>query len=108
MAHTLITPSYTLSATLIDQDIAHIRRVMQPSLTGDLGGPILPPAYWRKRLHQLLDSERLSHAQLCAVDSLLLQLDQYNPCDPADCLPNWEVLPLGAYHGRTAASQASR
>lgn len=100
----LITPSHTLSATLIDQDIAHIRRVMLPSLTGDLGGSILPPAYWRKRLHQLLDSERLSHAQLCAVDSLLLQLDQY---DPADCLPSWKTLPLDAYEGRRAISQPS-
>src|SRR5258705_4181696 len=35
--------------TLIDQDIAHITRVMQPSLHGDLGGPILPPSYWRER-----------------------------------------------------------
>jgi hypothetical protein len=63
--------------TLIDQDIAHITRVMRPSLHGDLGGPILPPAYWRKRLHRLLDAEHLSKAQLCLIDSLLLQLDEF-------------------------------
>lgn len=64
-------------ATLHERDIAHIARVMGMSLRGDLAGPILPPAYWRKRLHQLLDSGHLSHAQLCTVDSLLLQLQQF-------------------------------
>jgi hypothetical protein len=64
--------------TLIDQDIAHITRVMRPSLHGDLAGPILPPAYWRKRLHDLLESEHLSKVQLCALDSLLLQLDEFD------------------------------
>lgn len=98
----LTTSSHALPATFIDQDIAHIRRVMQPSLLGDLGGPILPPAYWRKRLHQLLDAGHLSHAQLCAVDSLLLQLDQY---DPADCLPAWKALPLGAHERHLPSSQ---
>ncbi|SEA54857.1 hypothetical protein [Paraburkholderia sartisoli] len=63
--------------TLIDQDIAHITRVMRPSLHGDLGGPILPPAYWRKRLYRLLDTEHLSKAQLCSIDSLLLQLEEF-------------------------------
>ena len=64
--------------TLIDQDIAHITRVMLPSLHGDLGGPILPSNYWRMRLHQLLEVEHLSKAQLCSVDSLLLQLDDFD------------------------------
>ena len=58
-----------------DQDIAHIARVMVPSLVGDLGVPILPAEYWRARLHKLLDATHLTHAQLCALDSLLLQLD---------------------------------
>ncbi|MEM5459278.1 hypothetical protein VSR69_31160 [Paraburkholderia phytofirmans] len=77
MDRTLITLSGSSQAALIDRDIAHIARVMRPSLHGDLGGPILPAAYWRKRLYQLLDAGNLSHAQLCTVDSLLLQLDQY-------------------------------
>lgn len=64
--------------TLIDQDIAHITRVMLPSLHGDLGGPILPSSYWRKRLYQLLEAEHLSKAQLCSLDSLLLQLDEFD------------------------------
>ncbi|RKR42676.1 hypothetical protein [Paraburkholderia sp. BL17N1] len=77
MDRTAITVSGSSQAALIDRDITHIARVMRPSLHGDLGGPILPAGYWRKRLHQLLDAGNLSHAQLCTVDSLLLQLDQY-------------------------------
>ncbi|WP_230417611.1 hypothetical protein [Paraburkholderia polaris] len=60
-----------------DQDIAHIARVMVPSLVGDLGGPILPAEYWRGRLHKLLDATHLTRGQLCALDSLLLQLDDF-------------------------------
>jgi len=102
MDHTLNAPNNALLATLIDQDIAHIRRVMEPALRGDLGGPILPPAYWRKRLHALLDAEHLTHAQLCAVDGLLLKLDQF---DPADRLPEWKTMPLGAHESRPAPAQ---
>jgi hypothetical protein len=60
---------------LIDQEIAHISRAMKLSMLSDLGGPILPGDYWRNRLHNLLDSYHLTKAQLCLVDSLLLQLD---------------------------------
>jgi hypothetical protein len=86
MERTLIALKGSSQAALIDQDIAHIRRVMRPSLHGDMGGPILPTTYWRKRLHQLLDTGSLSHAQLCAVDSLLLQLDQFEAEPP----PVWD------------------
>jgi hypothetical protein len=77
MDRTVNALSVSPQASLNDRDIAHIARVMGTSLRGDLAGPILPAAYWRKRLHQLLDTGQLSHAQLCAVDSLLLQLDQF-------------------------------
>ena len=62
---------------LIDQEIAHISRVMRPSLSADLGGPILSSAYWRKRLHALLDAPALTGMQFRAIDSMLLQLDDY-------------------------------
>jgi hypothetical protein len=62
--------------TLIDLEIAHITRVMGVSMAGDLAGPILPGAYWRLRLHQLLDAQHLTNAQLRSVDQLLLQLDE--------------------------------
>lgn len=66
---------------LIDQEVAHISRVMWPSLLGDLGGAILPSDYWRRRLHALLEAPSLTKMQLCAIDSLLLQLDQYERRD---------------------------
>jgi hypothetical protein len=50
--------------TLIDQDIAHISRVMTPSFCGDFGGPILP------------DAHHVTKTQLCSIDDLLLQLDE--------------------------------
>ncbi|TDY36992.1 hypothetical protein BX592_14916 [Paraburkholderia rhizosphaerae] len=63
-------------ATLIDQDIAHIGRVMRPSMQGDFGGAILPATYWRKRLNELLARDHLTRPQLCAIDGLLTQLEQ--------------------------------
>jgi hypothetical protein len=77
MDRTLNRLSGSSHIALIDHDIAHISRVMRVALHGDLGGPILPVAYWRNRLYQLLDSGNLSHPQLCAIDSLLLQLAQF-------------------------------
>jgi hypothetical protein len=62
--------------TLLDLEIAHLARVMGASMIGDLAGTILPGAYWRGRLHQLLDAQHLTNAQLRSLDSLLLQLDE--------------------------------
>lgn len=104
MDQTLITLKGSSQAALIDQDIAHITRVMRPSLHGDLGGPIFPAAYWRRRLNELLDSGSLSHAQLCAVDSLLLQLDEF-ALTPQ---PAWEELPAAARPRTTPVSASSR
>ncbi len=69
-----LPPGYLMS-NLIDQDIAHIRRVMPLSLTGDLGGPILSANYWRARLHRLLDTGHINKGQLADIDSLLVQID---------------------------------
>lgn len=66
-----------LHSSLIDQDIAHIRRVMPLSLRGDFGGPILAAPYWRRRLVQLLDAGHVSKGQLAQIDSLLVQLDEF-------------------------------
>ena len=64
--------------TFVDREIAHIAYAMQIALQapGDAGGPVLPTAYWRERLHRLIDSRHLSHVQLCMVDALLEQLDR--------------------------------
>ena len=66
----LTSSAGSFKSTLIDQDIAHIARVMRPSMHGDLGGAILPADYWRKRLFELLDADHLTNAQLCAIDDL--------------------------------------
>ena len=62
--------------TFIDQEIAHIARVMMPSLQTASGIPILPPDYWHKRLLNLLDNARLSRAQFYAVDRLMTQIER--------------------------------
>jgi hypothetical protein len=69
--------------TLLDQDIAHIARIMPPSLCEDRGGPVLPTEYWRRRLHRLLNSSHLTKIQLRSIDDLLLQLDQFDIEEPA-------------------------
>jgi hypothetical protein len=64
--------------TFVDHEIAHITRAMTLSLylRSDTGRPIFPAAYWRDRLRQLMDRYHLQHGQLCAVDTLLRQLDK--------------------------------
>ncbi|HTH58614.1 MAG TPA: hypothetical protein VL689_00480 [Paraburkholderia sp.] len=74
--HTQIAPG-ALHASLVEQEIAHIRRVMPLSLTGDLGGPILPARYWRRRLVDLLGTGNVSQAQLAQIEGLLVQLDEF-------------------------------
>ncbi|XUW89263.1 hypothetical protein OH764_04115 [Burkholderia sp. M6-3] len=86
-----ITLSASSKAGLIDGDITHIARAMRLSLEGDLAGPILPPIYWRERLYKLLDTGSLTHPQLCAVDSLLLQLDRFEAEPPLA----WDELAPG-------------
>ncbi|WP_237179583.1 hypothetical protein [Paraburkholderia sacchari] len=68
-------PAGHLLSSLLDQDIAHIRRVMPLSLAGDFGGPILAPSYWRMRLHQLLATGHVNKGQLADIDSLLFQIE---------------------------------
>ncbi|MGF6779017.1 hypothetical protein [Paraburkholderia sp. GAS334] len=95
MDRTSFARTGSFQTTLIDQDIAHIARVMRPALHGDLGGPILPASYWRKRLHTLLDADHLTKGQLHAIDSLLLQLDHFPLCDrPAPHAVNAVNVPI--------------
>ncbi|MGA7777123.1 MAG: hypothetical protein WCA85_05355 [Paraburkholderia sp.] len=64
----------------IDEGIAHIARVMKPALYGEVVGLYLSSDYWRQRLYQILDTVHLNNAQLRAVDSLLLELDEFDRC----------------------------
>ncbi|WP_341312855.1 hypothetical protein WN982_15690 [Paraburkholderia sp. IMGN_8] len=104
MDRTHNTPTGSSQTALIDQDIAHIGRVMRPSLHGDLGGPIFPATYWRKRLFQLLDTGNLSHAQLRAVDSLLLQIDEF---DASAIQPAWGAVAQQDLQPAARAANAS-
>jgi hypothetical protein len=86
------TPSGFSMSMLIDDDIAHISRVMRASMHGDFGGAILPATYWRKRLHELLARDHLTKPQLCAIDSLILQLEQLDASE-LEPLPFTSVPP---------------
>jgi len=61
---------------LVDQEIAHIMRVMIPSLQSASGIPILTPNYWYKRLSDLLDTNQLSHSQFRTIDALMTQIER--------------------------------
>ncbi|WP_205992462.1 hypothetical protein [Paraburkholderia sp. Ac-20347] len=63
--------------TFVEQEIAHIARVMPASLSSDFEEPIMDADYWRKRLHALLKQNHLTHVQLATVDTLLRQLDGF-------------------------------
>ncbi|MBN3854390.1 MULTISPECIES: hypothetical protein [unclassified Paraburkholderia] len=60
----------------IDQEIAHIMRVMVPSLLTDGTVPILTVEYWHRRLSNLLDTAQLSQTQFRTIDSLMTQLER--------------------------------
>jgi hypothetical protein len=60
----------------IDQEIAHIMRVMVPTLLTEGTVPILTFEYWHRRLSNLLDTAQLSQAQFRTIDSLMTQLER--------------------------------
>jgi hypothetical protein len=118
------TPSGFSMSMLIDEDIAHIGRVMPASMHGDFGGAILPAAYWRKRLFALLGRDHLSKPQLCAIDTLLLQLEHLdsseleplpffsnpakNPANNAANTPAADTRPKAAHPSVRRATRAGR
>ncbi|WP_322043679.1 hypothetical protein [Paraburkholderia sp. J67] len=61
----------------VEQEIAHIARVMPQSLAGDFEMPVMGAGYWRRRLFTLLKQNHLTHVQLATVDTLLRQLDGF-------------------------------
>ncbi len=68
--------------SLLDQEIAHIQRVMRASLALDATRALLPPSYWRHRLQRLLAGKRITQQQFCAIDGLLVQLDAVDHTTP--------------------------
>lgn len=81
--------------TFVEREIAHVARVMSPSLVGGARGPILSAQYWRGRLHRLLDAPHLTRGEFCALDSLLLQLGEYEASFKGQS-PVTEESPSGA------------
>lgn len=61
----------------MDDDIAHVARVMVPSLSAFWGEPVIPATYWRKRLQRFQDEFRLTERQSVQVTDLLGELDRF-------------------------------
>jgi hypothetical protein len=61
----------------MDEDIAHVARIMVPSLSAFRGEPVLPPVYWRRRLERILDACHVTETQSATIGRLLVELDQF-------------------------------
>ena len=72
-----IKPQGAFSALLADQDLTHLELVLRRSLSCDLGGPLLPPSYWRERLASIMRQSHLSHSQIQTVHRLYLHIDAF-------------------------------
>ncbi|MDR5756464.1 hypothetical protein [Caballeronia sp. LZ035] len=70
-------PQGAFSALLADQDLTHLEKVLRRSLSSDLGGPLLPPSYWRERLASITRQSHLSHTQIQTVHRLYLHIDAF-------------------------------
>ncbi|WP_250450835.1 hypothetical protein [Caballeronia sp. ATUFL_M2_KS44] len=70
-------PHGAFAALMADQDLAHLQRVMRRSLSCDLGGPLLPPSYWRERLAAVTRQSHLSPTQVQIVHRLYLYIDAF-------------------------------
>jgi hypothetical protein len=70
-------PQGAFSALLADQDLTHLELVLRGSLSCDLGGPLLPPSYWRERLAAIMRQSHLSHTQIQTVHRLYLHIDTF-------------------------------
>lgn len=61
---------------MIDQDIAHIERVLLRVSNDVLDNPALPPSYWRDRLRQIKERGPLLQTHLEKINALLRVLDR--------------------------------
>ena len=71
----------------MDEDIAHVARVMVPSLSAFRGEPVLQPAYWRRRLHRIQNEFRLTETQASQIQHLLRDLDSFEATNGAKKKP---------------------
>jgi hypothetical protein len=64
------------SAKLVRSEILHIKLVTDRLSTSDLDESGLPRAYWRKRLHSVMQNHQLSPAQFDEIDRILAALQE--------------------------------
>ncbi|MCP3712345.1 hypothetical protein M3I54_36310 [Paraburkholderia sp. CNPSo 3274] len=64
------------SSQVAHGDILHIKSVIQRLSAQDLNESRLPPAYWRKRLQEIMQSHQLSKSQFDEIDRLLATLKE--------------------------------
>jgi hypothetical protein len=57
-------------------DILHIKSVLRRLSMQDMGEMGLPPAYWRKRLQEIMQSHQLSKSQFDEIGRLLAELKE--------------------------------
>jgi hypothetical protein len=59
------------ASKIAHDDILHIKSVLLRSSAQDMNQMGLPPAYWRKRLQEIMQSHQLSKSQYDEIDRLL-------------------------------------
>lgn len=57
-------------------DILHIKSVIQRLSAQDLQQLGLPPAYWQKRLREIMQNHQLSKSQFDEINRLLVMLKE--------------------------------
>jgi hypothetical protein len=64
------------SAKLVHSEISHIKLVTDRLSASELDRSGLPRAYWRKRLHSVMQNHQLSPAQFDEIDRILSSLKE--------------------------------
>ncbi|MBN3852332.1 MULTISPECIES: hypothetical protein [unclassified Paraburkholderia] len=62
------------SSKIAHDDILHIKSMLQRLSIQDMNTLGLPPAYWRKRLREIMQTHQLSKIQFDEIDLLLARL----------------------------------
>jgi hypothetical protein len=73
---------------LLENDIAHVKKLLPLSLMVYDADWLLDSAYWRRRLHQILRQNHLSKSNLQSIDALIAILDRF------EATPNLATLAL--------------
>ncbi len=80
--------------------------MLRRSLSCDLGGPLLPPLYWRERIAAVMRQAHLTPSQIQTVHRLYLCIDLFEletqRKDAADAKAESETPPVAAVGGSGA------